>query len=446
MARIASIPEPRADRGIHITAVDPGSPAERAGVGVGEWLVRINDQPIQDPLDARFHQVDAFLRIELGDGKGGSRTVLIEKGEAEDLGLDFQILSPRSCNNDCVFCFVDQLPQGLRSTLYIRDDDYRFSFLHGNFVTLTNLRAGELDKIIAQRLSPLNVSVHATDVALRRKMLGNPEAEPVMDVLRRLAEGGVTVHTQIVLCPGWNDGPELEETVRDLSTLWPRVESISIVPVGLTLHREGLPPLTRATPAYARAMIERIRPLQDELARALDFRHVHLSDEWYLVAQAPFPPFEEYEDFPQIENGVGLVSQFREELAALNDPGDLSGLEGDVVTGVLAAPIVGEFVAWMNRAGARMRLRPIPNRLFGSQVTVTGLIAGKDIVAELGAGVGSGVVLLPAVTLRPGIDELIDRMTVEALSAALGRPVWPVSVFPDLALREVEEFFQKNLT
>ncbi|MBZ0253650.1 MAG: PDZ domain-containing protein, partial [Candidatus Methylomirabilis sp.] len=187
----------RERRGIHVRAVEPGSPADRAGIRAGEWLIAINDRPIEDPLDCKFHQVAPLLRVRLGDGKGGAeRVVLVEKDEVEDLGVDFQVLIPRTCNNACVFCFVDQLPQGLRSSLYIHDDDHRFSFLHGNFVTLTNLREGEVEKIVEQRLSPLNVSVHATDDAVRREMLGNPTATPILPLLRRLAEGRITVHAQ----------------------------------------------------------------------------------------------------------------------------------------------------------------------------------------------------------------------------------------------------------
>lgn len=404
-----------------IAAVAPDSPAARAGVEAGDRLLSIGGAPVRDYVDYKFLCAEERVALEILKPDGARRTVVVEKDPDQDLGLDFLtdlFDGIRRCCNRCIFCFYDQLPRGLRPTLYVRDDDYRLSFLHGNFITLTNLSERDFERIIEQRLSPLYVSVHATDPTLRRRLLGNPEAPDVLEQLRRLAAARIEIHAQIVLCPGRNDGPALERTIADLASLYPALASVAIVPVGLTRHRAGLPHLRAVDPAAARETLDRVRAWQDEFRARLGSRFVFASDEIYALAGEQFPAAEEYEGFPQRDNGVGLARLFLEELARA-DFQKAAGIIVTLVTGMAARALMEKMAARMNEQGIRAQVVAVPNRLLGESITVAGLLTGEDVAAALAGRDLGDVIAVPASALRDG--EFLDSLTVKELSRRLGK-------------------------
>ncbi|HPP36851.1 MAG TPA: DUF512 domain-containing protein, partial [Clostridiales bacterium] len=301
---------------IVITNVQPNSAATDAGIEPGDLLLSVNGQHITDIFDYRFLTADSNLLVEIEKKNGDIWEIEIEKDEYEDLGLEFEdplISEAKHCANKCLFCFIDQLPKGMRETLYFKDDDSRLSFLNGNYVTLTNMKRNELERIVRYRMTPVNVSVHTTNPGLRVKMLGNRFAGDVLDKIRILTDGGINVNAQIVLCRGLNDGPELDRTLSELSALWPGMASISVVPVGLTKWREGLYPLEPFTAAEACEVLAQVGEWQKKFLDEFGTRLVYAADEFYIKAGAELPAYEEYEDFPQIENGVGMMKQFMYE-------------------------------------------------------------------------------------------------------------------------------------
>lgn len=322
------------------------------------------------------------------------------------------------------------MPAGLRPGLYIKDDDYRYSFLHGNFITLTNLKPGDWDYILRWHLSPLYISVHTTNPELRRHILGNPRAGAIMDQLGRLAAGGIQMHTQIVLCPGLNDGPELERTVKDLSRLFPAVQSIAVVPVGLTAEREGLFPLRRVTPGEAREIVTRIEEWQSSFRQSFGRGLVYGADELYLLAGIPLPAAAYYDDFPQTENGIGITRLFLDEyeVAVKKIPRALTGPRRVVVaTGVLIAPLLTRLVQRLVAGVTNLEARvvAVPNRFFGPKVTVAGLLTGQDLLAELGEAASwarekKGLVILPDVMLKSDAPVFLDDRTPAMLARELG--------------------------
>ncbi|MDR1737067.1 MAG: DUF512 domain-containing protein, partial [Oscillospiraceae bacterium] len=346
-----------------IKSVEPGSPADRAGLMAGETLAFVNGHEILDVLDYRFYTYDPRLKIVLS-GKGGrTRRITIRKGEGEDLGLEFETYlmdSHRRCQNRCVFCFIDQMPRGCRESLYFKDDDARLSFLLGNYITLTNLEKRDIRRITEMRVSPLHVSVHTTNPELRVKMMGNPSAGRCLELLRFFAKARIALHTQIVLCPGLNDGSELRRTLDDLDALGESVESTSVVPVGLTSHRAGLTPLESVTPQGARAAIELCG----------EYKRVYCADEMYLLAGLPIPKPEDYDGYPQLENGVGMLALFKERWDGADKPQTLP--QQTLVTGVAAAPFLRELLA-----GLPVDVIAAENSFFGKTVTVAGLLTGR---------------------------------------------------------------------
>jgi putative radical SAM enzyme (TIGR03279 family) len=417
-------------QGLVIERVAPGSIAAELGMEPGDRLVAVNGLPVEDILDYRFLTCEEELTITLVKANGEEWLCDVEKDFDDDLGVDFAGggLEPiRRCQNRCLFCFVDQMPRGLRPTLYVKDDDYRLSFTQGNFITLTNLRERDLERIIRQRLSPLYISVHTTNPALREKMLGHPRAGKIMEQLHRLGQGGIEMHTQVVLCPGINDGVELERTVRDLVNLWPAVRSVAIVPVGLTRYREGLFPLRPFTREEAGEIVEQVQTWQDHCLERCARAVVFASDEFYLLAEKEVPPALRYDDFPQTENGVGLVRLFLDEWEQVS-PSLPRALpcrrKVTVATGVLAERVLAPVVDRLNEIeNLAVELAVIPNRLFGPQVTVTGLVSGKDILAALEGQNAGQTLILPAVMLRQPEQIFLDGMTVQELSSLLDRPV-----------------------
>ena len=303
---------------VRITSVEPGSPARRARIHKGDTLISINGNAITDVLDYRFYMTDEHLEILLCDEERKVRTVVVDKDEYDDLGLEFETyLMDRQmgCKNKCIFCFVDQTPPGMRKSLYFKDDDTRMSFLFGNYTTLTNLKEDDIRRIIKMHVSPINISVHTMNPQLRVEMMKNPFAGEALKFVKMLTEGGIKVNTQIVLCPGYNDGQELEYSVSELAKLGPNVQSIAVVPVGLTKHREGLAPMRTVSPKEAEQVIETLEKWGDYFVKEYGARTVYASDEFYILAGKPFPEYDFYEDFAQLENGVGMMTLMQHDFA-----------------------------------------------------------------------------------------------------------------------------------
>lgn len=405
--------------GGEIQHVAPGSPAERAGIRAGERLVAINGLVPRDLIDYMYETDVERLELVV-EGAGRRRRVRIRKAPGEDLGI--ALIRPvfegiRECNNNCEFCFIRGLPKGLRRSLYIRDDDYRYSFLFGTFLTLTNLSEADWQRIGYQHLSPLHVSVHATDLATRRRMLANPAAPDILRQLDRLGEFGVEVKAQVVLCPGLNDGAILEQTVRDLGARPHVVDSVAIVPVGLTRYSSarGLRPVQTHE---ARAVVQSARRWQRDFRRRLGRDFVYLSDEFYLLAGEPFPPAHRYDGFRQLQNGVGLTRLLLEEWkrararlpAALPAPRCVVWLCGRAARPALEAMAADAAAV----RGLTLQVLEVPNDFFGGGVTVSGLLAGRDIVTRL-RGVAADLAILPRSAFGFEGRETLDGWTVEAL-------------------------------
>lgn len=417
-----------------IDSVDAGSPAARAGVRVGETLTHVDGHPIVDVLDYKFYAYDAKLELTLRSADGAARTVRVKKREGEDLGLNFQTYlmdKARSCANNCIFCFVDQLPKGMRESLYFKDDDARLSFLMGNYITLTNLSERELQRIVDLRVSPINVSVHTTNPALRAEMLGCRNGGAGVEHMRRFAESGVMMNCQIVACPGINDGEELRRTMEDLADLYPGVNSVSVVPVGLTRHREGLCNLRPYTPEEAAATVAQVEAFGQDCARRFGTALFWCSDEFYLKAGLPIPDNEFYEDYTQLENGVGMLRLLRTEFESALE--DVDCVEAPrpftVATGVAAAPFLREIVDMAARKCHTMtgEVHAIVNHFFGETIDVAGLVTGGDLIRQLSGRPLGKRLLIPVNMLRHGQDVFLDDVTLDDVRRALGVEVAPVN-------------------
>ena len=421
--------------GVLISGIEPGSPAARAGIQPGQILERIDGQTIQDVLDYRFYMTNTAPTLELVDPKGTQRRVTVKKREYEDLGLVFDTYlmdQQRSCRNRCVFCFIDQLPKGLRQSLYFKDDDARMSFLFGNYVTLTNLTQREIERILTMHISPVNISVHTTDPVLRVKMMGNPRAGEVLRWLPQLAEGGIRLNTQLVLCPGLNDGKALDRSLADLSALAPHMQSIAVVPVGLTAHREGLAPLRPFTRQEAAAIIDLVDSYGDKMEQLYGERICYAADEFYLLAGRTMPPAEFYGAFDQLENGVGLWSLLRQELYdALEDrPSRSVNRKVALATGVAALPLLQELAqaACRHFPGLAVQVEAVENKLFGPRIQVAGLVSGRDLMDAMKERIrpGSDALLIPQVMLRYEGDLFLDDVSLVQVEETLGLQVIPV--------------------
>ena len=417
--------------GVVVGAVAAGGAAGQGGLRPGDRIVAINGARVRDVIDFHFHSGEARLHCAVERDGAATGVTLARRGP--DLGLELLAPTPSeiaTCANKCVFCFIHQLPRGMRKSLYVKDDDYRLSFLHGNYITLTDLEEPELARIEAQRLSPLYVSVHATDPELRHRMLGEPRVKrDLMPIMARLGAGGIRMHAQIVLCPGWNDGAQLERSLRDLAALHPAVATTAVVPVGLTAHRERLPQLRTLTLDEARALVETLGHHQADFRARLGTRFVWGGDELYLQAGLPIPSSGAYEGFPVVEDGIGLVRRFEDGWgrARRRAPARLARPRAvTVVTGEMYAPRLERLLANLAVRGLTVRVQAIRNHWFGGSVQVAGLLTGADIQHQL-AGVALGdAVLVPAVALRDGAGVFLDDLTPADLTAALGVPVLPV--------------------
>lgn len=410
--------------GVRVEAVAADSPAMRAGIAGGDRILSVSGEPVKDLLDLHFLTGRGRFRLRWVDPAGVEREKEF-RPRAEALGIHPEPIRVRRCRNRCVFCFVHQLPGGLRKSLYVKDEDARLSFLHGQYVTFSDITEEETRKILRYRLSPLYVSIHTTDSALRRKMLGNPGAADILRVMKRLIRGGITLHGQIVVCPGWNDGGELTRTLQSLSALRPGLAGVAVVPVGLTAHRQGLPPLRPVSRREAGETLAMLGRFRRESGPAGGEPFAVAADEYYLLAGERIPGRRAYGSFAQIENGVGLLRQFLDGGKALfrKRSWPRSKYGGIVVTGIAAQRLVGDFLnEFSRRSGARFDALPVPNRLMGRSVTVTGLLGGKDILDALN-GRQASMVYLPSVTMRDAGDLFLDNVSPGDISRETGAEV-----------------------
>lgn len=415
---------------VTILDVIPGSLAEKAGILGGDILLAINGHRINDVLDYRFYLTDTNIRLDLHRG-AELLSLSILKGEYDDIGLEFEtplMDKKHSCANGCVFCFIDQLPRGMRKSLYFKDDDDRLSFLHGNYVTLTNLSDADIDRLIAMHISPVNVSVHTTNPELRVKMMKNKRAGEVLSYLRRLADADIALCTQIVLCKGLNDGDELERSMRDLLSYYPALRSCAIVPVGLTKHREKCYPLEAFTPEECARVIDQVNAFGDECLKKHGTRLFYCSDEFYIRAGRSLPTEDYYEDYSQIENGVGmltsLASEFDFELDYLEDylPDFHAPRKVSLITGTAAYEHLSYLCKKLEARveGLEIHVHRIVNHFFGESVTVAGLLTGQDVLNQLKDKPLGDELIYPAVMCRADEEIFLDDMTPTALSEKLG--------------------------
>lgn len=411
-------------RGVRVHHVEPDGLAAHHGIREGDYLLRINNCRVRDALDFLYLAARTRLRLEIKSRTGGLKTISIQKRSDESpLGLTTEPLQIRRCRNRCLFCFVHQLPPHLREELYVKDEDYRLSFLHGNYIAATDLTEADFARIARQRLSPLYISVHTTDPVLRLKLLARKRAPDILQILRRLRKDAISFHTQIVLCPGLNNGAHLERTITELAQFHPNLLSIAIVPVGLTKHRSRSARLMPVTPAYARKLLNQVEPLKQSLTRKLGRCILFLSDEFYLLAGKEPPSYRGFDVVPQLENGVGMVWQFYKQYgkAVRRLPKALSHKRRvGVITGKLGEIVLHRIITRLNRIH-NVRVDPlvVSNRLFGPSVTVTGLLAGKDVLHTIRKHRGYDTYLIPANCLRPEDNLFLDNMSLDQLALSV---------------------------
>ena len=424
-------------KGHQIRAVEAGSIAQEMGIEAGDSLLAINGEEVEDIFDYQYLIQDEYIEVLIRKPSQEEWLLEIDKEYEEDLGLVFEnglMDDYRSCCNKCIFCFIDQMPPGMRETLYFKDDDSRLSFLQGNYVTLTNLSDRDVERIIRYHLSPINISFQTTNPQLRCRMLNNRFAGEALKKADRFFEAGIEMNGQIVLCKGINDGEELEKSLRDLSRYLPYLRSVSVVPVGLSRYREGLYPLQPFTKEDAKKVLEQIHRWQKALFDRYGLHFVHASDEWYILAGQELPDEDNYDGYLQLENGVGmlrlLMEEFRDSLRQLEENGAMARWQGkkrevSAVTGRISAPYIRRMADRLEEKfpGLTVHLYPIRNDFFGEQITVTGLLTGQDIIAQLKGKELGEELLLPVNVLRSGENVLLDDVTTQDISKALQVPV-----------------------
>ena len=413
-----------------ITAVEPGSIAEECGLEPGDRIARINGNEIEDIFDYQYYIQEDFLEVQVLTKDDEECTLEIEKEEDEDLGIEFEsslMDEYHSCCNKCVFCFIDQMPPGMRETLYFKDDDSRLSFLQDNYITLTNMKDKDIDRIIRYHLAPINISVHTTNPELRCQMLHNRFAGDVLQKIKRLSDAGIPMNSQIVLCKGINDGEELDRTIRELGEFLPYMESLSVVPVGLTKFRDNLPKLDPFTKEDALKVLEQIQGWQKHFKEKYNTSFVHASDEWFILAENDFPPEEYYEGYGQLENGVGmmrlLITEVENRLAELE--GDSRERKVSIATAKLAYPTIVKLAQEVQDKYPNIQIQVycITNHFFGEKITVTGLLTGQDIIAQLKNRDLGEELFLPSNVLKADEDIFLDDISLKELSDSLQVPV-----------------------
>ena len=420
-------------KGHKISDIVPGSIAEEMEIAPGDLLLSVNNHELIDVFDYHYLVNEEYITVLIEKPDGEQWELEIEKDFDEDLGLVFEqalLDEYHSCRNKCIFCFIDQMPPGMRETLYFKDDDARLSFLQGNYVTLTNMSEKDIDRIKRFHLAPINVSVHTTNPELRCKMLHNRFAGEALDKMYELAEAGIEMNSQIVLCKGWNDGEELNRSINDLGKLYPSMQSLSVVPMGMTKYREGLVQVEKFNKEDAIAFLKQVHEWQEKFLKELGTRFVHASDEWYLMAEQEIPEADYYEGYGQIENGVGMVRSFLDEWKeALNEWKETQSKEGvsqetvevSCVTGRLFGPILQqcarELEAW--NPNIKIHVYPIRNDFFGEDITVAGLVTGQDIISQLKEKELGTHLMIPITMLRSGEEVFLDDITVSELAQDL---------------------------
>lgn len=427
-----------------IKEIMENSIAEEMGIEPGDILYSINGNEIYDILDYEFYSQEDCLLVEIEKAGSGELWLLdIEKEYDEKLGLLFDGLifdKMKLCQNRCLFCFIDQLPRKMRRTLYIKDDDYRYSFLLGNFISLTNLSEKDWQKILSMRLSPLYISVHCMQEELRARIFNNPRAASIKDDLERLQEAGIEIHTQIVLCPGINDAEVLQESISQLARFYPSVLSLGIVPVGLSGHRQGLPVLRKFTQEEAIRTIELVDSFQEDFRERMGRGFVYAADEIYLLAGKGFPSAHYYDDYCQRENGIGLARIFLDDFAAIEDSWPLKVKRQEIflITAVSAAAIMDELVRRLDHIeGLELKVITVKNRFFAGGVTVTGLLTGADIISALGQDFAGKKLIMPEIVFKEGQDIMLDDCSLGELAARTGAEIIVVDGSAHSLLRAV---------
>ncbi len=414
-----------------IIKVEPDSIGQEAGIEVGDILLSINDKKIIDVFDYRYLINDEYIEVAIEKTNGEQWILEIEKYEDEDLGIVFEsglMDNAKSCTNKCIFCFIDQLPKGMRKTLYFKDDDSRLSFLQGNYVTLTNMKDEDFERILHYRLSPINVSVHTTDMELRHFMLKNPNSKKLFYFLDKIYETGLEMNFQVVLCKGINDGEHLEKTIMDLSKYIPNGYSMSVVPIGISDHRDGLFPVEAFEKEDCIKVVDQIEKLQKKFKKQYGTNFVYGSDEFYLVGEVPLPKYEEYESFPQIENGVGMIANFQYEIEENLTPYNGEKKTVSIITGVLAFDFINNISQRIMSMSPNLKIivHKITNNFFGNKITVSGLITGNDIIEQLQGCELGDYILLPSNALRNGEEVFLDNITLSMLCEKLNTSILPV--------------------
>lgn len=413
---------------MQILEVQPESPGHRIGLLPGDKLIALNGHAIYDILDYWFHVSADRLKVEWLTAEGKRKTSTVKKGFDQRLGIELEPFEIRRCSNNCVFCFVHQLPRGMRRELYVKDEDYRLSFLYGNYITGTNLSPADKQRIIDYKLSPLFFSIHATRQDVREQLLVKKNIEPVIPLLRELTSHNIYINCQVVLCPGVNDGEVLAETVADLSTLYPHVESIAVVPIGLTDHRQRLPQMRDVTPEYAREFIDYCEVLQERTTKEIGYPLIFPSDEFFLIADMEPPSYAQYPEIPQLANGVGMYYRFYQEVDALLQEAVSFSREPKRIAAITT--FMGEKVLRRLIDGINSTLKPlsvdivcVENSLFGAGITVTGLLPGADFLKAIKENPGYDRYLIPANALRAWDKRFLDDMTMEDLRREAGEGV-----------------------